>query len=293
MENITIKARAKINLALDIMGKREDGYHEISTVMQTLSMFDTLEIKKVHKPNYGIKIITNVTWLPLGEKNLIHKAITYLKEVFAIDTGIFVNLNKIIPTAAGLGGGSSDCAATLIAMRDLFNLPLTNQDLVEIGANFGADVPFFINGGISHATGFGQLIRPLPQPPFAYVLLVKPTMLVSTEETFNRFDMDKVTQRPNIDKMIEYIYQGNLEGMCSQMVNVLETVTITKYPELGRLKKTLIQQGAEGAMMSGSGPTVFGLFRKRTEIGQAADFIKLNFPYINEIFITRLEPRRN
>jgi len=293
MEEITIKARAKINLALDISGKREDGYHEISTVMQTLSLFDTLEIKKIYKPNYGVKLVSNVGWLPVDEKNLVYKAATYLKEVFAIDTGVFINLTKVIPTSAGLGGGSADCAATLVAMRDLFDLPLTNQDLEELGAKFGADVPFCVSGGTSHATGFGELLKPLPQPPFAHVLLVKPPTIVSTEEIFGDFSMDRISQRPDIDKIISCIDQGDLEGMCREMGNVLETVTIPKYPELDEIKKVLIKQGAMGAMMSGSGSTIFGIFKRRGQMEQAAEFIKSSFTHINEIFLTKFEPRRN
>ncbi|MCL2855092.1 MAG: 4-(cytidine 5'-diphospho)-2-C-methyl-D-erythritol kinase [Defluviitaleaceae bacterium] len=292
MEEIVIKARAKINLALDVLGKRDDGYHDISSVMQTVSLCDTLQIKKIYKPNYGLKLATNVTWLAVDERNLVYRTAAYLKEVFAIETGIFIHIAKEIPTSAGLGGGSADCAATLLGMRKLFKLPLSDDDLMDLAVKFGADVPFCVHGGTAHAMGIGEKLKSLPNPPFAQVLIVKPPVIVSTGEVFAGFTMDKPTTRPDIDKIIHHINQGDLEGMCNEMGNVLEAVTIPLNPQIADIKRVLMAQGAMGAMMTGSGATVFGIFEKHHQMEQVAKAVKATFADIKEIFLTKFEPRR-
>ncbi|MCL2235877.1 MAG: 4-(cytidine 5'-diphospho)-2-C-methyl-D-erythritol kinase [Defluviitaleaceae bacterium] len=294
MDEITVKARAKINLSLDVLGKREDGYHEISTVMQSLSLFDTIEIKKINKPNYGIKLITgDNNWLPVDDKNLIYKAADYLKKAFNIETGVFINLTKMIPISAGLGGGSADGAATLIAMRDLFNLPLTNDDLVGIAANFGADVPFCVYGGTALATGIGDILTPLPCPPFAYVVLVKQYIIISTTEVFAELNLEDITHRPDTNKIVHHIQNGDLRSVCGEMVNVLDTVTIARNPQITDVKEALLANGAIGAAMSGSGPTVFGIFETRFMAEKAIEVIKDKFEDIEDIILTKFEARRS
>jgi len=286
MDEIRVKARAKINLSLDIMGKRDDGYHEISTIMQSVELFDSLHIKKVYKPNY-LKLVTNISWLATDEKNLVYLAAAYLKKEFNIKTGIFINLKKNIPASAGLGGGSADCAAAMAGIRNLFKLPLTDDDLIEIAGKFGADVPFCIKGGLAHATGIGEKLEPLPKLPMMHIVLIKPLVIVSTEEVFKGFRLDKVTHRPNTEGMLKSIQNGDWEGICNSMGNVLESVTANQYPIIKELKEVLLGQGAMAAMMTGSGPTVFGVFARRSSAENAVNVLRKNYPDFNEIYLTK------
>ncbi|MCL2353712.1 MAG: 4-(cytidine 5'-diphospho)-2-C-methyl-D-erythritol kinase [Defluviitaleaceae bacterium] len=286
MEELKVRARAKINLALDIKGKRDDGYHEISTIMQSIALYDEITIKKVYKPDY-IKLVTNLSWLPTGKKNLVYQAVEYLKETFEIETGIFVNLTKHIPASAGLGGGSADCAATLMGVRDLFKLPISDEELMEISARFGADVPFCIRGGTAHATGVGEVITPLPPLHIPYIVLAKPPIIVSTEDVFKNFKQENVQKPIDVEKVIYYIHQGDLAGVCSNMGNVLESVTESRYPIVGRLKEDMMEKGAIGAMMSGSGSSVFGVFKSKQDAEESLKDIKEKYPDIVDLFITR------
>ena len=286
MNQIYIKGRAKINLALDIVGKRDDGYHQLSTIMQTMTLCDSLLIKKIQKPDY-LKVISNLPWLPNDQRNLAWQAARYLIDRFAIPDGIFISINKAIPASAGLGGGSADCAATLLGIRNLFGLPISNEEIKELSVRFGADVPFCVMQGCAHAGGIGEELSPLPPLPPMYVLLVKPNVIVSTEDVFKRYDPEKVAARPDVDKVIHNIHKGNLAGICENIANVLESVSAVRYPIIDDIKAVMTENGALTAMMTGSGPTVFGIFKTRKAARGAADAVKATYPRINEIFVTK------
>ena len=286
MEQINIKARAKINLSLDITGKREDGYHEISTVMQTLSLHDSLHIKKIYKPNY-LKVVSNLPWLPDDERNLAYRAAKYLRDRFNIADGIFINIKKAIPASAGLAGGSADCAAALVGIRNLFALPLDNEEMRNLSIQFGADVPFCVMRGCAHATGIGEILEPLPSLPYMHIVLVKPPVIVSTEEVFRNFDIAAMGRRPDTQRMFHGIANRDLTEICAGMANVLESVTAKQYPIIDELKSFLMDLGAKIAMMTGSGPTVFGIFAGRKAAEEAAEALKRAYRGYNDIFVTR------
>ena len=285
-EHLCLKARAKINLALDVCRKRPDGYHELKTVMQTVALYDNLYIKKVHKDNY-LKLVTNLSFLPNDHKNIVYKAAKALIDHFNIQEGVFIQLQKNIPVSAGLGGGSADCAATLIGMRNLFYLPMSLTDLAEKGRELGADVPFCVMRGTALAEGIGERLTRLSPMPNCYIVLAKPQVIVSTAEVFKSFDFDKVKERPDTDQLIFHIGKGDLKGICRQMKNSLESVTAENYPIIYSLKEALLECGAEGAMMSGSGPTVFGLFSSPGRARSACASIKDKFPDVHDIILTR------
>jgi len=286
MQELYTKARAKINLALDILGKRNDGYHEISTIMQTLTLHDEIYIQKVYKPNY-LKLVANHSWLPTDERNLVYQAADYLKNKYAIDEGIFIEIYKIIPASAGMAGGSADAAATLKGIRRLFDLPLTDDDLIKLGVKFGADVPFCIMGGMAHATGIGEILQPLPKMPFCYIVVIKPPAIISTQDVFADFNLSKVQKRPDMEKILHYIHKQDIAGIAENMGNVLESVTEKNHPIITDIKDFLMQQGALGAMMTGSGPTVFGIFSSKAKGQNAVNAAKTRYADINEIFLTK------
>ena len=287
--HLYIKARAKINLALDITGKRDDGYHEISTIMQSIELCDGIYLKKVYKPNY-LKLVSTAKWLPTNERNLAYQAANYLKKRFNIDEGVFINIEKNIPSSAGLGGGSADCAATLVGMRNLFNLPLTNKDLAELSVQFGADVPFCIIKGCAHAKGIGEILRPIHSLPNMYIVLIKPGIFVSTAEIFKELNLTKLGKRPDIERMIYALKHKDIKGIALSMGNVLESVTTRKHPIIAEIKDFLMNKGAFAAMMTGSGSTVFGLFVSPQNAYKAANAAKKAYPDFREIFITKPRP---
>ncbi len=283
MNQIYLKARAKINLTLDILGKREDGYHEIQTLMQTLNLYDSLFIRKIDKPN--VKLVTNISWLPTDSNNLIYKAAEYMREAYDLKQGLFIQLRKNIPVSAGLAGGSSDCAATLIGIKHLFDLHISYDKLLEIGKIFGADVPYCIMRGTALAEGIGEKLTRLPNFPFAYIVLVKPPISVSTAYVFKNFTQENVTQRPDIDLLMQGIHNNDIRTISQNLCNVLESVTETKYPIITEIKNTLMEEHALGALMSGSGPTVYGIFTKKSSALAAYKVIKSKFN-INDVFLT-------
>jgi len=276
VESIHIKAHAKINIALDVVGKRADGYHELKTVMQTLRLHDNLHIKKVREK--GVRLVCNKDGLPVDERNLAHCAADYMLKAFGLDEGVSIELEKNIPISAGLAGGSSDCAAVLVGMRDLFGLPLSLVEMAEIGKQFGADVPYCIMGGTMLAEGIGEKLTPLPPLPKAYVLLAKPPFDVSTQKVFSNFCLESCAGDTNFDILVDSIENGNLAVICSQMKNMLESVTIGWHGEIAELKNEMLANGAVGSLMSGSGPTVFGLFEDESELAAADLAVKMKFP---------------
>lgn len=256
--DISLKALAKINLGLDVVRRREDGYHEVRMIMQTIQLYDRLDIKRTQEP--GIQIQTNLSFLPVNENNLIYKAAKLLMDEFSITDGVSVKLDKRIPVAAGMAGGSTDAAAMLIGVNRLFSLGLTKRQLMERGVQIGADVPYCIMRGTALAEGIGEALGPLPPMVKCPVLIAKPSISVSTKFVYQNLKLDDTTIHPDIDRLIDDIKAKNLHDIAAHMGNVLETVTIPNYPVIDEIKKHMLSNGAVGAMMSGSGPTVFGLF---------------------------------
>lgn len=256
--DISLKALAKINPGLDVVRRREDGYHEVRMIMQTIHLYDRLDIKRTQEP--GIQIQTNLSFLPVNENNLIYKAAKLLMDEFSITDGVSVKLDKRIPVAAGMAGGSTDAAAMLIGVNRLFSLGLTKRELMERGVQIGADVPYCIMRGTALAEGIGEALSPLPPMVKCPVLIAKPSISVSTKFVYQNLKLDDTTIHPDIDRLIDDIKAKNLHDIAAHMGNVLETVTIPNYPVIDEIKKHMLSNGAVGAMMSGSGPTVFGLF---------------------------------
>lgn len=256
--DISLKALAKINLGLDVVRRRDDGYHEVRMIMQTIHLYDRLDIKRTKES--GIQIQTNLSFLPVNENNLIYKAAKLLMDEFSITDGVSVKLDKRIPVAAGMAGGSTDAAAMLFGMNRLFSLGLTKRQLMERGVQIGADVPYCIMRGTALAEGIGEELSPLAPMVKCPVLIAKPSISVSTKFVYQNLKLDDTTIHPDIDLLIEDIKAKNLHDIAAHMGNVLETVTIPNYPVIDEIKKHMLSNGAVGAMMSGSGPTVFGLF---------------------------------
>lgn len=272
MDEISLKALAKINLGLDVLGKREDGYHEVRMVMQTIHLYDRVEIKKTRSPH--IHVETNLYYLPVNEDNLVYRAAKLMKDEFQIKEGVRIVLQKFIPVAAGLAGGSSDAAAVLVGMNRIFNLGLKQNKLMELGLKIGADVPFCIMRGTALAEGIGEKLTALPPMPKCPVLIAKPAISVSTKVVYEGLKLYDGMEHPDIDGVIEGIQQKDLKGVASHMGNILETVTIPMYPVIEDIKKLMLENGALNAMMSGSGPTVFGLFPNEKEIRRAYEALK-------------------
>lgn len=259
MKEMKVKALAKINLGLDVVRRREDGYHEVKMIMQTINLYDQLIIKRI--PEDDIIIHTNLSFLPTNENNLIYKAAKLMKETFEIKEGVDVKLDKHIPVAAGMAGGSTDAAAVMYAMNRIFKVNANTKRLMELGVKIGADVPYCIMRGTALAEGIGEVLSPLPPMIKCPVLIAKPSINVSTKFVYENLKLDDETVHPNIDKLVDDIRSKDLEAVCQDMGNVLETVTIPNYPVIDQIKTKMIEDGAINAMMSGSGPTVFGLFK--------------------------------
>jgi 4-diphosphocytidyl-2-C-methyl-D-erythritol kinase len=285
MQMIEVLARAKINIALDVLGKRDDGYHELRGVMQSIALADVISLKRVKKNNY-LKLISNVSHLPIDQRNIAFKAAKTIIDKYNIQDGVFIDLIKNIPVSAGLGGGSADCAAVLVGMNRLFELNIPFDELLDIGLSMGADVPFCLTGGTCLAEGIGERLTSLRHMPQAFILLVKPAVPVSTAEVFKHFNPGTAV-KPDIDKLIYYIEKADLQGICSQMANVLESVTAAWHPEISEIKEKMLECGALGAVMSGSGPTVIGVFDDNQVMQGAGKVIMLAFPDVNDVIMTR------
>ncbi|OXS73630.1 4-(cytidine 5'-diphospho)-2-C-methyl-D-erythritol kinase [Domibacillus enclensis] len=255
---LMIKAPAKINLTLDVLHKRPDGYHEVEMIMTTVDLADRLELESLEKNE--IRIISHNRFVPDDSRNLAYQAAKLLKERYHIKKGVSIQIDKIIPVAAGLAGGSSDAAAALKGLNQLWDLGLSLDELAQLGAEIGSDVSFCVYGGTALATGRGEKIEHLPSPPNCWVVLAKPTIGVSTGEVYKNLKLDRM-KRPDTRAMIEAIKENNYEKMCRNMGNVLESVTLQAHPEVALIKEQMIRFGADAVLMSGSGPTVFGLIR--------------------------------
>lgn len=257
MDQCVRKAYAKINLGLDVTGRLENGYHVVKMVMQTVGIYDVLTLKKISE---GIVVTTDNGELPTDDNNLIYKAARLMRETYNIAEGVSIHLEKNIPIAAGMAGGSTDAAGTFLGMNELFNIGATVQELQELGVKVGADVPYCIMGGTALAEGIGEILSPLPAPPECFLVVAKPDINVSTKYVYEHLDAEGVEKHPDIDGMIEALRDGDLQGIVSRLGNVLENVTVKKHGIISTIKQCMIEQGALGSLMSGSGPTVFGIF---------------------------------
>ena len=260
---VTLKALAKINLGLDVLGKRENGYHDVRMVMQTIYLYDNVTMEKTEEA--GIQLECNLFYLPVDESNIAYKAAKLLMDEFDIKEGVHIVLDKHIPVAAGLAGGSANAAAVLVGMNRLFSLGLTQEELMERGVSLGADVPYCVMRGTVLAEGIGEVLTPLPPLPKCCVLIAKPGISVSTKTVYEKLDSQEIEEHPDIDGILEGLKQGDLLKVASSMGNVLETVTIGDYPVIEQIKDVMKEAGALNAMMSGSGPTVFGIFDDRSK----------------------------
>lgn len=272
MNEISLKALAKINLGLDVVRRREDGYHEVRMIMQTIHLYDRLEIKKTGSAD--ITMETNLSFLPTNENNLVYKAAKLLKDEFEIKEGVHVNLKKHIPVAAGMAGGSTDAAAVLYGMNRMFGLGLSKKELMERGVKIGADVPYCLMRGTALAEGIGEDLSALPPMVKCPVLIAKPSVNVSTKFVYENLRLDDTTVHPDIDALVADIQAQDLKKIAADMGNVLETVTIPNYPVIADIKQHMLEHGAINAMMSGSGPTVFGLFEKEETAQEAFTAMK-------------------
>ena len=267
-----LQAFAKINLGLDVLGKREDGYHEVRMIMQTIRMYDQLDMRKSVEP--GIHLTTNKKYIPVDENNLVWRAAKLMMDTCGIMEGVSIHLHKVIPVAAGMAGGSSDAAATLVGMNRLFHCGLSKEKLMELGVQIGADVPYCVLRGTALAEGIGEKLTVLPPMPDCWILIGKPGISVSTKYVYTTLDLNTNTVHPDIDGMKKALEDGNLYGITERMGNVLQDVTIPAYPEVERIKEQMKALGAVNAMMSGSGPTVFGIFDNEEKAQEACQKLR-------------------
>ena len=284
MNEMKLRALAKINLGLDVLGCRDDGYHEVKMIMQTVFLYDRILLRITKKP--GIQVKTNLSYVPSNENNLAYKAAKLLMEEFDIKSGSWIDIKKYIPVAAGMAGGSTDAAAVLVGMNKLCKLGLTKKELMKFGVKLGADVPYCIMRGTALAEGIGEELTRLPAMPDCKILIAKPPISVSTKFVYDNLVLDETTKHPDMDVLIDDLKQKDLAGLSGHMGNLLETVTIEKYPVIRQIKQVMMDFGSLGAMMSCSGPTVFGIFEEETKAQAALDEIRKR-ELAKQLYITR------
>lgn len=289
MRQIELKALAKINLGLDVLGKRDNGYHDVRMIMQSIYLYDDVKIEKKDTPE--IELTSNLYFLPTGDGNIAYQAAKMLIEEFGIQEGVKITLNKHIPVAAGMAGGSTNAAAVLFGMNRLFGLKLSQQQLMDRGVKLGADVPYCIMRGTVLAEGIGEELKPLPAMPKCTVLIAKPPISVSTKAVYEALDSSAIENHPDIDGLIQALNDGNLHDVASRMGNVLEDVTIPMHPEIAKIKEKMMEYGALNAMMSGSGPTVFGLFENKMAARKAQSAIRES-GLAKQVFVTNIHSAR-
>ena len=279
-----IKATAKINLGLDVIRKREDGYHDVRMIMQMTGMYDRIVLYP-KRGRSGIELRTNLPYIPTNENNLAFKAAKLLMDEFDVTDGLEINLQKFIPVAAGLAGGSTDAAAVLKAVNKIFRLGLDDQQLMKRGARLGADIPYCLLGGTALAEGIGEKLTPLPDMPDCRILLAKPPISVSTRDVYGALRADEIEKHPDIDGMIDAIRTGDLYGVADRLSNVLEDVTAPTRPIIGKMEQEMKDAGALSAIMSGSGPTVFGIFDENADAEKCRDELRRKYPSAR-VFLT-------
>lgn len=277
-----IKAYAKVNLGLDIIGKREDGYHLLKMIMQTVDLYDEIEINKSDDNKISIKC--NISYVPVDNRNLMYKAAVLFMDKYNINSGLKINIKKNIPVAAGMAGGSTDAAAVLKCLNKLFEVNAPYEELADLALKIGADVPYCINGGTAICEGIGEVITELPPFKNVIMVIVKPSFGVSTKEVYGGLDISRIKKHVKIDDIVRGMKKNNINVLCYNMKNVLENVTIRKYPVIKDIKHMMIKQGAKGALMSGSGPTVFGIFSDMMSAQRCFENMKKKY---KDVFITR------
>ena len=271
MNSIKLKSRAKINLSIDVVGKREDGYHLVEMIMQTIDLYDIINIRNIHNQDI-IVIKSNSREIPLNSNNIVYKAAELIKKKFNISTGIEILIDKNIPVAAGMAGGSSNAAAILVGLNRLWNLRLSKDELRTIGLELGADVPFCIEGGSYLASGIGEeLVKIIGLQENVSILVCKPNIFVSTKDIYQTLNVNTINKRPDNKHLMDLLVNFEVEQLAKNMTNVLEDVTINNHKEIVDIKETMLENNAIGAMMSGSGPTVFGLYKNKNEAQKCKD----------------------
>ncbi len=268
MEKLTLECRAKINLAIDVLGKREDGYHDVEMILKEIALSDRMTLTL--RTDGKIVITSDSAALPLGEGNLAYRAARLFFDHLGRTEGVEIHIEKRIPMGAGLGGGSADAAGVLKGLNAMFGNPFNIDTLMQFGARIGADVPFCVLGGCAKATGIGEILTPLPMPPALYCVIAKPEPSVSTKWVYENLDPSKRPDGLNVSAVAEGIQNGDLSAICQNAANILETVTIPAYPIVGWIKEAFLESGAVLSLMSGSGSAVFGLFTTPQEAKDGA-----------------------
>lgn len=286
MEQIVLRAYAKINLCLDVSGRLPNGYHKVKTVMQTVGIHDELTLEKT---DGGVAMTTDAAELPVDGNNLICKAATLMRETYQIREGVRIHLRKSIPIAAGMAGGSTDAAAVMLGMNRLFGLERPREELMRLSVSIGADVPYCILGGTALAEGIGEILTPLPPAPACHVLVAKPDFSVSTKAVYERLDAVGELPHPDVGGMVDAIEKGSLSGILERLGNVLESVTIPAFPVIDTIKKRMLALGAAGSLMSGSGPTVFGTFPDEAAADRARRLLEQE-ALAKQLFVTTFVP---
>ncbi len=277
------KAPAKINLSLDVLYKREDGYHEVEMVMTMVDLADRLEISE--HPRDEIVITSQAGYIPLDEKNLAYQAAKLIKERYGVKRGVHIHLHKHIPVAAGLAGGSSDAAAALRGLNRLWKLDIPRGELQRLGGELGSDVPFCVIGGTALAKGRGETVVPIDSPPQCWVVLAKPPISVSTADVYGRLNAANMKRQPSTQRVLEAIRQHDFVKMCGSLGNMLEDVTMELHPQVRQIKDCMLRLGADGALMSGSGPTVFGLVSRESKVARIYNGLR---GFCREVYAVRL-----
>ncbi|MFD2115479.1 4-(cytidine 5'-diphospho)-2-C-methyl-D-erythritol kinase [Paenibacillus yanchengensis] len=277
------KAPAKINLVLDVLSKRTDGFHEVEMIMTMVDLADRLEMEPLDRD--AIIISSQAGYIPLDEKNLAFQAARLLKDRYDVSQGVYIHLDKKIPVAAGLAGGSSDAAATLRGLNRLWQLNIPEQELCTLGAELGSDVPFCVTGGTAIARGRGEKLEVIASPPQCWVVLAKPPINVSTADIYGKFRLHEQRERPSITQMRQALENKSFAQMCTKLGNSLENVTLQLYPEVKQLKESMIKLGADGVLMSGSGPTVFGLVSKEAKLARIYNGLR---GFCKEVYVVRM-----
>jgi 4-diphosphocytidyl-2-C-methyl-D-erythritol kinase len=283
IDKTTQRAYAKINIGLDVLRRRADGYHEVKMIMQTVDIYDELVLERRKQP--GIELRMDNSELPSGGDNLICRAADLLFREKEITGGVNISLTKRIPIAAGMAGGSADAAAALRGVNELFDLGYSLTELQALGVGLGADIPYCLAGGTMLSEGIGEILTPLPAPPAAHLVIAKPDINVSTAFVYGNLHADRLAWHPDIDGMIAALQKGDLDGITGRLGNVLETVTVKAHPVIEQIKELLRKQGAENALMSGSGPTVFGIFKEKETAARAAEAVERG-RLAKQIFVT-------
>ncbi len=291
MNTIQMKAYGKVNLGLDVVRRRKDGYHEVRMIMQTVQLYDKIMMEE--RRQKGITLETNLSFLPVNENNIAYKAARMLMEEFHISGGLNIKIEKHIPVAAGMAGGSTDGAAVLYGVNRMYRLGLTKRQLMERGVRLGADVPYCIMRGTVLSEGIGEILTPVAAMPDCHILVAKPPISVSTKYVYEHLKLDSVERHPDIDGMVAALEEGSLKGVAERMENVLETVTIPEHPEIEQIKEVMRSEGALNAMMSGSGPTVFGIFEDKKQGLKARDILR-NGVLAKQVYLVEpFNPRLN